>query len=259
MGRFEVKWLVIGFLTFLIAFIPAMSFGADQPNGQPFEAIWNELADHQSQIDNEASARSNADTALQNNIDREQASRIAADAALQSEIDSLENRLNNEGVIVGTIIMWSGTIDSNGNPVVGSTADTNWHICDGTSGTPDLRDRFIVGAGSSYGIGSTGGASSVTLSISQIPTHNHFFTGTTSTDGAHSHGYDDYWIGWDQEDVSDGSHDAADDHFYKTYRTTSTSGSHRHTVSGYTSTAGSGQSHENRPPYYALAFIMKVQ
>lgn len=62
----------------------------------------------------------------------------------------------------GVICMWSGAI-------VDILA--GWHLCDGAQGTPDLRDRFIVGAGSSYNPGDTGGADS----------HSHSFTGDGHT------------------------------------------------------------------------------
>ena len=58
----------------------------------------------------------------------------------------------------GGIIMWSGSL---GNIPVG------WALCDGSQGTPDLRDRFIVGSGLSYGTGQTGGST----------THDHLFPG----------------------------------------------------------------------------------
>jgi microcystin-dependent protein len=276
MGIFENKWLVYGIAFLLIAVVPATALAASQPSGQPFQAIWNEFANQQTQINNEAAARAAADAALQQSINAEQAARIAADNALQNAINTettirinadialqtaitnLEQRIDNEGTPLGAIIMWTGSIDSNGNPIIGSTADTNWHICDGTSGTPDLRNRFVVGAGASYNIGSTGGQNTVTLNANQLPNHKHYFTSSTSTDGYHNHGYYDYYIGWDREDVSDGSHDAADDHFYKAWRTTSSAGAHKHTVSGFTSEVGHNQAHENRPLYYGLAFIMKV-
>jgi hypothetical protein len=69
-----------------------------------------------------------------------------------------------EGVPVGTIVMWSGSIGS---------IPTGWALCDGTEGTPDLRDRFIVGAGSGYGVGAQGGSSSVSLTTSHLPAHHH--------------------------------------------------------------------------------------
>jgi|TARA_R110002126_G_scaffold188974_1_gene337303 hypothetical protein len=60
-------------------------------------------------------------------------------------------------VPAGGIIMWSGSIGS---------IPSGYYLCDGTNGTPDLRDRFVVGAGSSYAVGNTGGfTSSVTSNI----------------------------------------------------------------------------------------------
>jgi hypothetical protein len=88
-------------------------------------------------------------------------------------------------VPVGTIAMWSGA-EQDIHP--------NWAICDGENGTPDLRDRFIVGAGSFYENGQTGGRSSVQLTVDEMPYHTHTvstkasrMTGTTSTAGGHSH------------------------------------------------------------------------
>lgn len=62
----------------------------------------------------------------------------------------------------GIIVMWSG-----------STSDipNGWVLCDGAGSTPDLRDRFIVGAGNSYSVGNTGGSNGVTLTESQIPSY----------------------------------------------------------------------------------------
>lgn len=77
----------------------------------------------------------------------------------------------------GVIVMWSGSIAS---------IPAGWALCNGAAGTPDLRDRFIVGAGSSYAVGATGGATSVTLSVNNLPSHTH--TGTTAaTSIAHTH------------------------------------------------------------------------
>ena len=70
-----------------------------------------------------------------------------------------------ESVIpTGVIVMWSGST---------SSVPTGWALCNGQNGTPDLRDRFIVGAGNSYSVGSKGGADSVTLTTSQMPSHAH--------------------------------------------------------------------------------------
>lgn len=81
------------------------------------------------------------------------------------------------GIPVGVITMWSGSIAS---------IPAGWALCNGTSGTPDLRDRFIVGAGSTYAVAATGGANTITLDTTQIPSHTH--TGTTNaTDLSHTH------------------------------------------------------------------------
>jgi len=66
----------------------------------------------------------------------------------------------------GIIVMWSGAIASVPN---------GWRICDGTNGTPDLRDRFIIGAGNTYAVDASGGTTS----------HNH--TGATGTGNANVH------------------------------------------------------------------------
>ena len=70
----------------------------------------------------------------------------------------------------GSIIMWS-------DPVV----PDDWQICDGTNDTPDLLDKFIVGAGTTYALDSTGGSADAVF-----PTHKH--TASTNSTGAHTHG-----------------------------------------------------------------------
>jgi hypothetical protein len=77
--------------------------------------------------------------------------------------------------LTGMIILWSGSIAS---------IPSGFALCDGTSGTPDLRDRFIVGAGSTYAVDATGGSADATL-----PTHTHTATSTV-TDPGHTHGLD---------------------------------------------------------------------
>ncbi len=120
----------------------------------------------------------------------------------------------------GMIMMWSGAI---------SNIPSGWVLCDGNNNTPDLRDRFIVGAGNSYAVAATGGAESVTLTIAQMPNHSHPIQIRT--------GRDDNNFSFNQGFSSDASNDGG------TFNS---------------NTEGGGQSHENRPPYYALAFIMKT-
>lgn len=70
---------------------------------------------------------------------------------------------------VGGIIMWSGTA---GEFLL---IPSNWKLCDGTNGTPDLRNRFVVGAGINFTMGETGGNFNYTLSENNIPEHDHQF------------------------------------------------------------------------------------
>lgn len=163
---------------------------------------------------------------------------------------------------IGGIIMWSGSIAS---------IPTSWALCNGANGTPDLRDRFIVGAGSAYAVGATGGANTVTLSTSEMPSHTHNFSATTSTDGTHTHGISDpghrHFTDFAQT-TSGGTYvepyPVAGSYasLATTYSTTGISinsaGAHTHSVSGTTSSAGTTGAHENRPPYYALAYIMRI-
>ena len=153
--------------------------------------------------------------------------------------------------------MWSGS----------STAiPTGWLLCDGQNNTPDLRDRFIVGAGSSYSVGAKGGEATHTLTVDEMPSHDHSATLSlsglsTSSAGAHTHsvkvttphsqggGYESVQGGRGWADTSNIS------------RAAISAGGHTHTISGSGSVTvnsnGSGSAHENRPPYYALCFIMK--
>lgn len=67
----------------------------------------------------------------------------------------------------GCIVIWSGAADN---------VPTGWALCDGQDGRPDLRDRFVLGAGTSHAVGATGGSETVTLSIDQMPEHSHSTT-----------------------------------------------------------------------------------
>jgi microcystin-dependent protein len=138
-------------------------------------------------------------------------------------------------VPAGVIVMWSGSIAS---------IPVGWLLCDGTNSTPDLRNRFIVGAGSTYAVNATGGADTVTLTTAQIPSHTHT---ATVNDPGHSHTVS----GSGQQTNGGGSINTA----FVSTQTTSTA------TTGITVTnaaTGGGGSHENRPPYFALAYIMKA-
>ena len=153
------------------------------------------------------------------------------------------------GVLPGTVTAFSGTF-KDGYPVDKNTGLVNreWHLCDGTNGTPDLRNRFIYG-GNGTNNGATGGEASVTLTVQTIPAHGH--TGKTSANGNHSHTVTTFRefhkINGDKYDgYCTGSTD----------RTTSTAGNHQHSLN--IDSTGGGQPHNNMPPYYTLAYIVKL-
>ena len=174
------------------------------------------------------------------------------DGTLKYNVISLSNKSG--GVLYGVILAFSGAFDSNGYPIdkATGTADTTWHLCDGTNGTPDLRGRFILGASDAHAVGSTGGEEATGLEIENLPPHS--FSGTTSTDGAHTHtvyggdGAVDY-TKIDGFDVDSRLYEANN-------KQTSSAGNHHHTFT--TNTLGAGIAHNNMPPYYTLAFIMKI-
>ena len=149
--------------------------------------------------------------------------------------------------------MWSGQ---------SSNIPSGWVLCNGQNGTPNLQDRFIVGAGNQYSVGATGGANEVTLTTAQMPSHTHTLNLSNlqiGSSGEHSHTFQ---TKFPEASVYGGDHYLA----YSNHKesasglTTNSSGAHTHTItgSGTIGSVGSGQSHENRPPYYALCFIMKL-
>ncbi|WP_353102369.1 hypothetical protein [Myroides odoratus] len=145
--------------------------------------------------------------------------------------------LTKAAVPVGLISMWSGALRD---------IPLGWVLCDGQNGTPDLRDRFIVGAGKDYSIADVGGAKEVALTVDQIPSHRH--TGTTKEAGKHSHTF--LGIGYKAGGSVFGSGSSAE----WVNRVTVEGGAHSHSLE--INETGGSKSHENRPPYFALAFIM---
>ena len=165
----------------------------------------------------------------------------------------------------GGIIIWSGLL---------TAIPTGWGLCDGSNGTPDLRDRFVVGAGSSYSRNETGGADSVALSENELPSHNHSMNsagnhdhgGSTSTDGEHTHSNNaDRCSGSNYVQVTASTNNAATNRRVGLVDATiSPAGDHNHSISDDGShthsinNTGNNDAHENRPPYFALAYIMKL-
>ena len=184
-----------------------------------------------------------------------------------------------EAFVTGMILLWSGA--SNAIP-------SGFVLCDGNNSTPDLRDRFVVGAGNSYNVGATGGASTVTLSTSQIPAHSHSGNAHSHSAnfGSHSHSFSGSGSSSHTHNLHGGvginNYQGLQVLSYANYRSEGTLPSYYYaesatvnisvsgntgnaSVSGNTSNAtanvgdtGGGGSHENRPPYYSLCYIMKT-
>lgn len=115
----------------------------------------------------------------------------------------------------------------------GFTSTSNFKV-------PDLSGRFLVGVGTGYSLGDTGGSQTVALTASQMPVHSHDVTGKAGQ--AQQSG-----VGLYTSNVGGGSG-------WQVLSTTE-----QGSVSGLTTTsAGSGQAHENRPPYFALGYIIRT-
>lgn len=183
---------------------------------------------------------------------------------LNSAVTSTADQLNSP-VPSGFIGMWSGAI---------AAIPTGWFLCDGTNGTPNLKDRFIVGAGDSYAVGAIGGAASVTLTESQIPSHSHVITAASSAAGGHNHSVNDpghshvtvnYIVpnsspnpGFDSGSLYGSTSAFSGTGAATTGISLNGVGDHTHVITASAGNTGGGGSHENRPPYYALAYIMKA-
>lgn len=148
------------------------------------------------------------------------------------------------GVPAGVVCMWSGTQ---------ADIPDGWALCDGQDGRPDLRGRFIVGAGGDYAAGATGGAAMVTLSLDQLPEHSHNGAVTIEAAGNHRHSYDQG--GARRAPAGSGSFVRND---VSKEVQTGYAGEHEHSASLSIEPSGGGAAHENLPPYFALCFIIKI-
>ncbi|NQZ12197.1 MAG: tail fiber protein, partial [Algicola sp.] len=138
---------------------------------------------------------------------------------------------------IGAIFMWSGR-----------SIPTGWVLCDGSNSTPDLRQKFIAGADSSsseYTLKAQGGENNVALKASEMPSHNHEIV-----DPGHSH-LNSYHLGQTSTDMDDSS-------LAVWAPTTTLTGTQANTTGISIQDSGEGVSHENRPAYVALYYIMKT-
>jgi microcystin-dependent protein len=162
-----------------------------------------------------------------------------ADDVLIQTLDDIYPILQNApasapAVPSGIISLWSGSTGS---------IPSGWLLCDGTNGTPDLRDRFIIGAGNTYAVGATGGTADAI-----VVSHTHSATSSV-TDPGHFH-------------LSSGTNGGSQTGFLSSDgdntpqlpTTTETTGI---TVGTTVASAGVSGTGANIPPYYALAYIQK--
>lgn len=189
----------------------------------------------------------------------------ALHAATKQYVDTLS-------LPAGVIVMWSGNV---------AGIPSGWALCNGANGTPDLRNRFIIGAGSSYNPSATGGSTSHThtitvagtaLTTAQMPSHSH-----SISDPGHAHSISDpghahsMTLGNSVLGVSSVVIPQAINAPTSNGYATAANGTGISVISSLTgisiSANGSGQSHthtatedaqSHMPPYYALAFIMKL-
>lgn len=137
----------------------------------------------------------------------------------------------------GIISLWYGSVAS---------IPSGWALCNGLNGTPDLRDRFIVGAGSTYAVAATGGSKDAI-----VVSHTHT---ATVTDPGHTH--NTYGKAENNAIPSGGAQVIVSRTSNPTQNTATTLATTD--ISVGISTTGSSGTNANLPPYYALAYIMKL-
>lgn len=140
----------------------------------------------------------------------------------------------------GLISLWSGSIGS---------IPVGWYLCDGTNGTPDLRDRFIVGAGTTYAVTATGGSTDAVL-----VTHTHLATSTFTGSALPAHAHTIYAYPGGGGGSGGGDVNTS----FGNWTTSSVSaGTPSGSVATTNTTEGVSGTNANLPPYYALAYVMK--
>ena len=117
----------------------------------------------------------------------------------------------------------------------GAAAPAGWTLCNGQNGAPDLTNRFILGWGNKQ-INNTGGEENVTLNVNQMPVHSHGHNGN----GNNGLTFTNCELTTTGFDHSCGENNIRDRIPLEIYN------------------AGGGQAHNNMPPFYVLAYIMKL-
>jgi hypothetical protein len=138
--------------------------------------------------------------------------------------------------VAGMIMLWSGS---------SASIPSGWLLCDGSSSTPDLRNRFVVGAGSTYAVNATGGSADAI-----VVSHTHT---ATVTDSGHLHSTNRFLGSLGGANTAYVGDNSGAGSASSGVTNTATTGI---TVSN--STTGASGTNANLPPYYALCYIMKA-
>lgn len=136
---------------------------------------------------------------------------------------------------IGTIVIWSGEVDA---------IPEGWYLCDGTNGTPDLRNKFVLGSGDVYDVGATGGEMAHTLTVDELAKHRHNEQAVTDLENPQQARFV----------ISNIAGATMPGVAINGTPFTATTAS----AAISTEYEGDNRPHNNMPPYYALCYIMKV-
>jgi microcystin-dependent protein len=168
----------------------------------------------------------------------------------------------------GGIVIWSGAE---------AAIPTGWVLCNGSNSTPDLREKFVMGAGTTA-VNTTGGTNSLTIATANLPSHTHAISLTSGAGGSHTHSISDAGAhshtfnvsgspGSDSNNFDVDNHNNGNTGGDSASKTTSSVAAHTHTIgsesahthaiSGTSAATGGATAIDNRPLYFSLCYIMK--
>jgi microcystin-dependent protein len=266
-----------------------ITFSEPPPEGRSIEVvIAYSVTFEDSEFVNQSGDTMTGKLTIEDDLDVTGNANVTGDVTANAFIGDGSGLTGINSVPKGLISLWYGSVAS---------IPAGYFLCDGTNETPDLRDRFIRGAGSTYNPGDTGGANSFTLSTANLPAHSHSdgnYAGNTSNNGSHNHGINAGGAhGHNLSNNGAHSHNitpegngnsgvwASEAGVFIKNRTSSSAGNHNHNinsagnhghntngagnhnhsfsvnVAGNSGSTGSGTSFAVTPLYYALAYIMK--
>lgn len=149
--------------------------------------------------------------------------------------------------VTGMIMLWSGS---------SAAVPSGWLLCDGTNSTPDLRNKFIVGAGSTYSVGNTGGsADAIVVSHTHTSSVTYDDTYVSSIASIAGYSYFNTSQAAPRTGTSGQPYTGGDSGANRSFSITNSQSSQ--TATSSVGTTGSSGTNANLPPYYALCYIMK--